>query len=155
SNSTSSSPQQATRPEAWRQPVEGRPDHPANSQPVVDSAFKVTSSYDNLLRQGNSYDLQEQRSRFAKLVDDVALREHDGVGMPPQHIVETFNAVDRLLNTDSTVADLTSEQKMGLARQILTAAGKPGRIDVATDHATGPSGAGAQLMAFDRVPGKI
>ncbi|HEY9712562.1 MAG TPA: glycogen debranching N-terminal domain-containing protein, partial [Chroococcales cyanobacterium] len=97
--------------------------------------------------------LSAQKAQFDSLVDGLAVREYDGVGMNKQHLIETYGAVNRLLSSQNTVVDLSAQDRLALAKQILSEATTPYSSQVGANNTE--EAQGVQSLLFDRVPGKI
>ena len=97
------------------------------------------------------------KADFRELSRDLASRERDATSpVTRQQIQMTFDAVNRLLTSDTLQVNMPAEQqaalKVGLAKQILTEAANPWKADQGRDLSCGP--AAAEQMALHTDPGK-
>ncbi len=92
----------------------------------------------------------KQKQEIARLAQDVAAREHTGV--EPGEVSRTFEAVSRLLKAEKLLVDLTSEQRLGLAKQLLFEAANPLHADQGPNNTCGATV--VQEMLLGRHPGK-
>lgn len=123
-----------------------------NSPALIKEGRTVSTTFGERLSQsGLKAQYGEHMADVQRMIDRINVREHDGVGMDVRELRGAVNAVNRLLSAEKLIVDLTPEQRLGLAKQLLYQAGDPLSVTWGSKHTRGLSG--IEMLVLDRNPG--
>lgn len=128
----------------------GQRKHQADPKTEAQSRESFVANLDKHLNRLEPAKAAEHAQQLQLLAEQVGRRVNEGAS--PGELARVYDSVNKLLAAERLVVDLTPEQRIGLARQLLFEAANPTAIDQGPGKTCGPTA--IQEMALHTDPGK-